>query len=128
MRRTDELLHASFGELVLASETEPAFFVALGPVGVRVNVESIGDDAAMVEAYAWIAQRVSITPELGLFLVQRNVELRFGSLCIDEEGAIVLQHALFAEAVGVDVLERLVRILAHLGEELDEELRERFGA
>jgi hypothetical protein len=127
LRLTGALLHASFDELVLASEEEPAFFVRLGAIGVRVNVEPIGDDSAIVEAYAWIGQELAITPELGLFLVQRNVELRVGALCVDQEGSIFLQHALFAESVNEVVLERLVRILATNAERLDDELTDRFG-
>ncbi len=118
-------LRAGFGELVLESPDEPAFFVRLGSVGVRVNVEPAGEDAAILEAYAWLARDLAIDAELGLFLARHNVELQFGSLCVDVEDAVILQHALFEESVSEPVLERLVRLLAHTADTLDAELRAR---
>ena len=120
-------LRAGFDELVLESPDEPAFFVRLGSVGVRVNVEPAGEDAAILEAYAWLARDLPIDAEVGLFLARRNVELRFGSLCIDAEDAVILQHALFEESVSEPALERLVRLLADTADTLDAELRSRFG-
>jgi hypothetical protein len=121
------LLRAAFDELVLESPEEPAYFVRLGPLGVRVNVEVAGEDAAVVEAYSWLAPDLRVDAEVGLHLARQNVELRFGSLCIDAEDAIILQHALFPEAVSGAVLERLVRALAQTAETLDSELRVQFG-
>ena len=120
-------LRTGFDELVLASPDEPAYFVRLGAVGVRVNVEAAGEAEALIEAYSWLAPQLRIDAEVGLHLARLNVELRVGSLCIDAEDAIILQHALFAEAVSAPVLERLVRLLAHTAETLDAELRAEFG-
>lgn len=125
--RAGAQLRAAFGELVVASADEPAFFVALGEPGVRVNVEALGEDEAVLEAYCWLARELSIDAEVAMFLARQNVELRFGSLCIDGEDAIILQHALFAESVVPEVLERVVRLLAAFGQELEPELRARFA-
>jgi hypothetical protein len=125
--RAGELLRRSFGEVVLAAEDEPAYFVPLGRIGVRVGVERAGDDGAVLEAYAWIAQGLAVSPALGLHLAERNAALRFGALCIDGEGDVILQDALFAESVDGVVLERLVRVLAQSADALDAELRARFG-
>jgi hypothetical protein len=126
-RQTGELLRLTFGERVQESPHEPAYFVGLGRIGVRVNVEPVGDGDAVLELYAWIAQGLSITPAIGVYLARRNVELRFGSLCIDGEDAIILQHALFSEAVSGVILERLVRVMAESAEALDDELKARFA-
>jgi hypothetical protein len=120
-------LRAAFGERVLTSPDERAYFVGLGRIGVRVGVEAVADGDAVLELYAWIAQGLAITPALGLYLVRRNVELRFGALCIDGEDAIILQDALFSEAAGGAMLERLVRVLAESAEALDDELKQRFA-
>jgi hypothetical protein len=112
---------------VRESPDEPAYFVGLGRIGVRVNVEAVADGDAVLELYAWIAQGRAITPALGLYLARRNVELRFGALCIDGEDAIILQHALFSEAAGGVILERLVRVMAESAEALDAELTQRFA-
>jgi hypothetical protein len=125
--RTGEWLRASFGELLLESSEEPAYFVRLGPVGVRVNVEAVGEDEAVIEAYSWVARGLRIDAEVGLHLARQNIELRIGSLGIDGEDAIILQHALFADAASEPVLERVVRVLAGVAEQLDDDLRTRFG-
>jgi hypothetical protein len=121
------LLRAAFGEAVRDAPGEPAYFVAVGRVGVRVNVEAVGDADAVRELYAWIAQGLAVTPEVGLYLAERNIAMRFGSLAVDGERAIIFQHSLFAEAVGAVVLGRLVGVLASSADALDQELRERFS-
>ena len=82
---------------------------------------------AVLECYAWLAQGLPITPELGLYLARRNVELHFGALAIDGEGAVMLQHTLFAESVSEAVLVRLIRVLAETADVLDADILSRFG-
>ena len=53
--------------------------------------------------------------------------MHFGALAIDGEGAIMLQHALFAESISDGVLVRLVRVMADSADVLDAEIRGRFG-
>ncbi len=125
--RAGRYLRAAFGDQVLESPDEPAYYVGLGRIGVRVNVAAAGDDGAVLEAYSWIAQQLPVTPELGLHLVQRNAEMRFGSLSIDGEGAIILEHALFSEEASQTILERLVRVMAETADALDQELLDRFN-
>lgn len=127
-RRAGEDLRATFGELVRDAPAEPAYFVALGSIGVRVEVGAVGDDEAVIDVYSWLAQRLPITPELGLFLARRTAELGFGALSIDAEDAIILQHSLFAEGANAVVLPRLVALIASTAEVLDDELRARFSA
>lgn len=121
-------LRSSFGGAVLEAEDESAYFVARGRIGVRVQVTPVGDGDVVLEAYSWIAQGLHTGPELGLFLAERNAELRFGALSIDGEGAIILGHTLFADGASEAVLSRLVQILAESAEALDAELRARFAA
>jgi hypothetical protein len=124
---TGSQLRSAFGEAVIENPDEPAHFVGLGSIGVRVDVEPAGEDDAIVAVYSWIAQGVAATPEVGLFLAERNAELRFGALSVDGEGAIILGDALFADGAGEMVLARLVTVLAETADVLDEELRRRFA-
>jgi hypothetical protein len=116
-----------FGERVLIAPDQPSLFVRLGSVGVRLDVADAPGGDAVLECYAWVARELPITPELGLYLAQCNVELHFGALAIDGDGAIMLQHALFAESVSDSVLVRLIRVLADTADVLDADLRARFG-
>jgi hypothetical protein len=125
--RIRPMLWEAFGERVLIAPDQPSLFVRRGSIGVRLDVVDAPGGDALLECYAWVAQGLPITPELGLYLVQRNVELHFGALAIDGEGAIMLQHALLAESVLDGVLVRLVRVLADTADVLDAEIRGRFG-
>ncbi len=120
------MLGEAFGERVLIAPDQPSLFVRLGSIGVRFDVAATPDGDAVLECYAWVAQGLPTTPDVGLYLAQRNVELHFGALAIDGEGAIMLQHSLFAESVTETVLIRLTRVLADTAEVLDADLRSRF--
>ncbi len=125
--RIGTYLREAFGELVKEAPDEPAYFVPLGRIGVRVEAEAVGDDSALVEAYAWIAQRIAVDDEVARFLARRNAGMRFGALCVDAESDVILRHALFPDATSKVVLARLVEVLADTADKLDEELRARFG-
>jgi hypothetical protein len=124
-QRVGEWLRAAFGEAVRQARGEPTYFVALGRVGVRVDIVPVGGGDSVVEAYSWIGQGIPITDELGRHLAERNAELNFGTLSIDGEGAIILGHSLFGDGASETVLTRLVRILAETAEVLDGELQRR---
>ncbi len=121
------ILGRAFGDEVLVAPDQPSLFVRRGSIGVRVDVAPTPSGDAVVECYAWVAQDVAITAELGLYLAQRNVELHFGALAIDGDSAVMFQHALFADAVSEPVLVRLIRVLAQTADVLDAEIRARFG-
>lgn len=125
--RVDRYLHEAFGELVKNAPNEPAFFVPLGRIGVRVEVEEIDDHNAIVECYAWIAQQLTADERLAAWLARRNAGMRFAALCVDDEGAVIVRHALFADGLEKPVLARLVEVMASTADELDEELRDSFA-
>lgn len=126
-QRVGVQLREAFGELVKDAPDASAFFVPLGRIGVRVEVEAVGSENALVECYAWIAQELTVDEALGSFLAHRNAGLRFGALCVDGEGAVIFRHALFEEAASKTVLMRLIEVMADTADTLDEELRIRFA-
>jgi hypothetical protein len=123
--RTLVYLRESFGELVSSVPGDPALFVAIGRVGVRVEIEAVGEDAAIVECYSWIAQGAVVDEHLAAFLARRSASLRFASLCVDGEGAVIVRHALFSEGTSKELLARLVSSLAVAADTLDLEIRGR---
>ena len=126
-KRVDGYLREAFGELVKEAPDGTAFFVPLGHIGVRVEVEAVGAQDALVECYAWIGQDLAVDEALGSFLAHRNAGLRFGALCVDGEGAVIFRHALFPESAIKTVLARLVEVMADTADTIDQELRERFA-
>jgi hypothetical protein len=126
-RRVGAELRDAFGELVQAAPHEPAYFVSLGRIGVRVEVEAVGNDNALIETFSWIAQKLTVDDQLAALLARRNATLRFGALCVDGEGDIILRHALFPEQLSKTVLVRLVELISSTADTIDQELRERFS-
>ena len=120
-------LQEAFGAQVREAPSEPAFHVPLGRIGARVEVVAIGDSDAAIDVYAWIAQGLEATPEMAAFLAVRNAGLRFGALCVDGDGDVIFRHALFPDGASTAVLSRLVMVIATTAEDLDDELRSRFG-
>lgn len=125
--RVGAILGGAFAGDVLIAPDQPSLFVRLGETGVRLDVTTAPSGDPLLECYAWLARELPITAELGLYLARRNIELHFGALAIDGEGAVMLQHSLFAESITEPVLVRLVRILAETADVLDAEIRARFG-
>ena len=118
MGSVERILRRAFGEAVTRAPDEPAWFVAIGSVGVRVQLEESG----AVQCYSWVARGREITAELGLALARRNNELSFTSLSIDDEDAIIVEHWLFPESVDRVVLPRTVTFVATVAESIDDEL------
>jgi len=126
-RRVGVELREAFGELVQEAPHEPAYFVALGRIGVRVEVEAVGSGNALIETYSWIAQQLTVDERIAAFLVRRNAGMRFSALCVDGEGAIILRQALFPEQLSKAVLVRLIELMSTTADTIDQELRERFA-
>lgn len=120
-------LREAFGELVREAPDEAAYFVALGRIGVRVEVEPVGGENALIETYSWIAQQLTVDDSIAAFLVRRNAGMRFAALCVDGEGAIILRQALFPEQLSKTVLVRLLELMSAAADTIDQELRERFA-
>ena len=126
-RRVGAELREAFGERVQEAPHEPAYFVALGRIGVRVEIEAVGSENALIETYSWIAQQLPVDDRISAFLVRRNAGMRFSALCVDGEGAIILRQALFPEQLSKAVLVRLLEVMSTTADTIDQELRERFA-
>ncbi len=124
--RVATYLRQGFGELAQASDDSPLFSIWLGNVGIRVAVEAVGEDRAVVDVATWLGRGVSVTEEVAHHLLRKNTELRFGTLGVDEDGDITFDYSLLGESVTKDALSRVVRIFSATADQLDNELMMRF--
>lgn len=121
-------LRESYCELAQQSEQgHPVFLVPGGPHAMRVRVSPIGKDEAVIDVYTWLGRDIQLTPEVARYLLEKNGQLRFGKLSIDPDGDLILEDSLFAEQLDASVVTRLVRLLAAAADEIEDELRTRFG-
>jgi hypothetical protein len=124
--RVPTYLRQGFGELAEPLEDEPAFWLDLGKEQLVVTVDANGPERASVLVYNVLGEGLSITPDVARFLLHKNHELPFGSLSLQEDGAIGFRHILFGETVTKDTLSILLRLLAGYSEEIEDELNMRF--
>lgn len=129
-RRTLDLVHEclreAFGPLLAEGERTPAFLVPGGPHGIRVAVQPVGEDEAVVDVFTWVGRDVEVTSEVARWLLERNAALRFVSLALDADGDVRIDAALFPENVSADELARVVALVAAAADDVDRELSERF--
>ena len=120
--RVGTYLRQRFGDLVAASEDEPAFFVDAGGRSFLITVSANGSDTAVM-AYTKLGGGVAVTPEVALFLLRTaHGEMPFGTVGLNDDNAIVLHHVLFSEAVTEQRLAELLTTLAESCDRLDDGL------
>jgi hypothetical protein len=120
-------MRQSFGELAESLEESPGFRIRLGGVMLYVEVTPMGDDDAAVQIYGWVGRNITPTAEMNSRLLEMNNEYRFGRLALDGDNDVVFEHAIPADAVTKASLALLVRVLASTADDIDDELRMRFG-
>jgi hypothetical protein len=89
---------------------------------VRVSTCAVGDSDALVEAYTWLGDGVALTPSVTRYLLEKNACLRFGSLGIDSDGAVLLAGSIFAEHVSAVALARHIELIGATADEVEREL------
>jgi hypothetical protein len=120
-------LRQAFGDLAEASDEDPNFYIAIGRIPIYVTASAMGDDDASVSIYAWPGKALRMTDELAMRLLELNVEYRFGGLGVDEDGDIMYEHVLPSQGLSKGALAQTVRLMASSADDIDNELRMRFG-
>lgn len=119
-------LRQSFGELAEPDDEHPIFYVQLGRKMLRVGVDPVGDDLAVVEVFTWLGAGLPMTFEVIEHMLQQNGRLRFGALALDEDGDVLFHHSLAGEGLDKDFLATLIHIMADSADQLENELSVRF--
>ena len=107
--------------------TEPGKFLVARGHPVLVRVSPVGGGGEIVDVATWVARGLELTPEVTRFLLARSARIRVGKLGIDADGEIIVEHSLFPEGLGCEVLARTVELVSSVAAELEVELAERFG-
>jgi hypothetical protein len=116
-----------FGEMAMKRDDAPVFGVVLGSALAQISVHSWGDDDATVLVHAYVVTGAEAKPELMRFLLDRNAYTRFGSLGLDKDGDIVLQHSLIGSTCSKDSLRLAILLLLRTADELDDQIVSRWG-
>ena len=96
--------------------------------------ERQGHERARLYGHVWGEHRESfdrapqaVTEEVAKVLLEKNWALRIGTLGIDEDGEITVDHCLMGESLSKDELAQVLRLMSGIAGDLDDELTMRFS-
>jgi len=104
---------------------EPGHFLVERAHPVWVRVSPVQGGTEIVDVATWVGQGLELTPELARFLLEWSERRRVGKVGVDRDGDIILEHSLFPEQLGCEVLVRVVELVSLAAAELERELAER---
>lgn len=128
-RRMVQWLLEIFGDLVSLHPTVPAAMIILseGSPVVYVSALPIAEDMAVINARTFVVVGARITPGLMEFLLRENAGLPLGSLGLDQEDRIVLDHSFHGLSENPDDLRLAVSVVAGLADSLSHQIISRWG-
>lgn len=107
------------------------FFVRHESTVVYVRVSELRDDATIVKSWAILLNDVPLTPEVYRWVATEGQEYFFGHARLVEteegKGRIQFEHILLGDYLDPDELEWAVIALGNTADQLDDELKAKFG-
>ncbi len=108
---------------------ERVFVVKQGSTFVMLNVVPMENERAQVRCIAQLVKGVNMNPELALYLLKTNAQLRFGAFAYAERASLVLiTHSLLGgDTLDPQELLATVADLAVLADQYDDEIIAKHG-
>lgn len=116
-----------FGETASMREDAPTFGVRTGSAWVAVNVYAWGDDDAVISVRSWVVTGPEIKEDLLRYLLQENMDMRFGAFGVDKEGDIAFEHAIRGQTASKEELRSSIRAVSYVADKYDDEIVGRWG-
>lgn len=125
-----EQIESKLAEMVDAYGVDPRGSYVFGLDSARVFVVPawLPDEATVVRVFAITNLDVPVTPQLTAFLLEKNLDFVIGAFALDAGNkAVWFNHNLLGEFMVPDQLEATLAAVAQTANELDDEIKERFG-
>jgi hypothetical protein len=116
-----------YGEFAIPRDDAPVVDVYYGTSRTSIVVLPWGEDDAVITNIAWLVTRVEVTSELMQFLLQENLNVRFGAFGVDEEGDICFRHSVAGSACTKDVFRASTRAVVMAADRYDDQIMVRWG-
>jgi type III secretion system-like peptide-binding chaperone len=97
---------------------------------IFINVRQFGDSSAVVNVFAITNVDLEPSPQLYEFVATHSGDWVMGHLALDVtdgRGTLVLRHTLLADYLDEPELSNAVRAIAFTADEIDNELKAKFG-
>lgn len=125
--RAADLMTQMFGEMAWQSSERPEFGMTVGSATVALAVLPLGDEGAWIDSWSWVVTGPDPSEDLYKYLLEQNVDMRFGAFGVDEEGDIIFKYGIIAGSLDKDELRAAVLAVAQTADEYDDEIVQRFG-
>ena len=127
--KVQRILTEEFGSVSIDRDGD--FFVRFGSTKVFIAVKGVNETTTFVNSFAFILEDVPLTPEVYRWAATDGQDYRFGHAKVIERdnglGRIVFQHVLLGDFLDAEELKWAVIALGQAADELDDELKARFG-
>ena len=125
--RIAPLIKELFGEFVYTDPNSPIFGISIGSAYAQIAPSPYGNDDATIRAWSWVVTGAETTPELMLYLLNANVNLRFGGYGIDDVGDILFHHTIMARTCDKEELRTTIMAVISTADRADDEIIAKFG-
>ncbi|WP_448380454.1 T3SS (YopN, CesT) and YbjN peptide-binding chaperone 1 [Gloeomargarita sp.] len=111
-----------FGDKVQIREDLPIFIIPRGSAYAAVEVLPWTEDDAIVCTWSYVVKGAELKPELLQYLLRKNTEIPFGAFGIDEDGDILLEHAIVGSTCDRKELETSAKSIMEMADRYDDEI------
>ena len=125
-----ELIEAKLRDILEGYGVDPQGSYVFGLESARVFVVPawLPDERTVVRVFAITNLDVPVTGQLTAYLLEKNLDFVLGSFGLDaDQGAVWFNHNLLGKFLAPDELEATLAAVAQTANELDDEIKTRFG-
>ena len=125
--KTGTFLRELFGEMVYARSESSSYYLLYGSAMVNVSVSAWGESDSVVAVYSFVVTKPDLRPDLLLWMLKKNVNVRFGAFGVDDTGDILFQHAISGATMEKAELKASVMAVIFTSDESDDQIVARWG-
>ena len=125
-----ELIETKLADILEAYgvDGKGSYIFGLDTARIFVVPAWLKDERTVVRVFAITNLDVPITSQLTAYLLEKNLDFVLGSFALDADaGAVWFNHNLLGEYLAPDELEATLVAVAQTANQLDDEIKERFG-
>ena len=121
------MVRSTFGEFAIVLDDRPGFAIPQGSTLCHIGVHPWGEDSATVLCRSYVVMGPELVPDLLMFLLRTNDDMRFGAFGVDRDGDIFFEHSIVGATIDKDELKASVMAVIWTADKYDDEIVGRWG-
>jgi hypothetical protein len=86
-----------------------------------------GDDDAVIAVRCFVIYGAELVPDLLLYLLRQNSEMRFGAFGLDKEGDIFFEYSVVGSTVDKEEMKTATLAVVTTADQYDDLIKEKWG-